>query len=66
MDRPLFAWALLLLRLALVFGPALLFGTLWPEANALLPVLLLYSVAPLGVIALAVALVLFLATLLRR
>jgi hypothetical protein len=71
MDRPLFAWAMLVLRLALVLLalgllPALLVGTLWPDIDALIPALLLFSVAPLGAVALCVALILFLAARLRR
>ena len=44
MDRPLIVWAKVLLRLALVL-----------LAIGLLPALLLFSVAPMGAIALAIA-----------
>jgi len=71
MDRPLTVWAKLLLRLGLVllaFGvvPALLVQYVFTGFDALIPALLLFSVAPLGGVITAIALILFLVALARR
>jgi hypothetical protein len=71
MDRPLIVWAMLLLRLALVLLavgllPALAVQYVFTEFDALIPALLLFSVAPLGAIVLAIAAILFLAAWVRR
>lgn len=71
MDRPLTVWAKLLLRLGLVLlalgvGPALLVQYVFTGVDALIPAMLLFSVAPLGGLITAVALILFLAALARR
>lgn len=71
MDRPLTVWAMMLLRLGLVLAaigvvPALLVQYVFTDFDALIPAMLLFSVAPLGALALIVALILFLATLVRR
>jgi hypothetical protein len=70
MER-LMAWAKLMLRLALVLLavgiiPALLVQYVFVEVDALIPALLLFSVAPLGVFVLAIAVILFLAAWARR
>ena len=71
MDRPLIVWAMVLLRLALVLLaigllPALAVQYVFTEFDALIPALLLFSVAPMGAIVLAVAAILFLAAWVRR
>ena len=71
MDRPLIVWAKLTLRLGLVLLavgvlPALAVQYVFPGVDPLIPALLLFSVAPLGVIVLATALILFLVALVRR
>lgn len=71
MDRPLTIWARLLLRLGLVLVgigvvPALLVQYVFTDFDALIPAMLLFSAAPLGGLFLAVALILFLAALVRR
>ena len=71
MDRPLIVWAMLLLRLAIVLLavgllPALAVQYVFTEFDALIPALLLFSVAPLGAIVLAIAAILFLAAWVRR
>ena len=71
MDRPLIVWAKVTLRLGLVLLtvgvlPALAVQYVFPGVDALIPALLLLSVAPLGVIVLATALILFLVALVRR
>jgi len=71
MDRPLIVWAMVLLRLALVLLavgllPALAVQYVFTEFDALIPALLLFSVAPMGAIALAIAAILFLAAWVRR
>ena len=71
MNERLIAWAKLLLRLALVLLaigllPALAVKTVLPDIDALIPALLLFSAAPLGAVILVVAIILFLAALVRR
>jgi hypothetical protein len=71
MDRPLTVWAKLLLRLGLVLlalgiVPALAVKYLFTEVDALIPAMLLFSAAPLGGLITAIALILFLAALVRR
>jgi hypothetical protein len=71
MDRPLTVWAWMLLRLALVLLaigilPALAVQYVFTDLDALIPALLLFSVAPLGAIVLVVAVILFLAAWVRR
>ena len=71
MDRPLTVWAHMTLRLALVLLaigilPALAVQYVFTGFDALIPALLLFSIAPLGIVALAVALILFLAEWVRR
>ena len=71
MDRPLTVWAKVLLRLGLVLVavgvvPALLVQYVFTGFDALIPAMLLFSAAPLGAIILVVALILFLAVLVRR
>ena len=71
MDRPLTVWARMLLRLGLVLLaigvlPALIVKYVLVDIDALIPALLLFSVAPLGVLALAVAVILFLVAWVRR
>ncbi|MBI4922078.1 MAG: hypothetical protein HY834_10035 [Devosia nanyangense] len=71
MDEPLRIWGKLLLRLGLVLlalglVPVLAVGTILPEVDPLIPVLLSLTVAPLGALALVAALILFLAALARR
>ena len=71
MDRPLTVWAKLLLRLGLVLlalgiVPAFAVKYLFTEVDALIPAMLLFSAAPLGGLITAIALILFLAALVRR
>ena len=71
MDRPLTVWAKALLRLGLVLlalgvVPALLVQYVFTGFDALIPAMLLFSVAPIGGLCLAVAIILFLAALVRR
>jgi hypothetical protein len=71
MDRPLTVWAKLLLRLGLVLVavgvvPALLVKYVFTEFDALIPAMLLFSVAPLGGLVTAMAVILFLAAWVRR
>lgn len=71
MDRPLNAWAWILFRLALLLLaigvlPAFAVQYIFTAVDATIPALLLFSVAPLGVIVLVVALILFLAALVRQ
>jgi hypothetical protein len=71
MDEPLRIWGKLLLRLGLVLlalglVPVLAIGTILPEVDPVLPVLLSLTVAPLGALSLVAALILFLAALVRR
>jgi polyferredoxin len=71
MDRPLKLWAMMLLRLGLVLlavgvVPALLVQYVFTGFDALIPAMLLFSAAPLGALVLLVALILFLAGLVRR
>jgi hypothetical protein len=71
MDRPLTVWAKIMLRLSLVLlavgtVPAILVQYVLTGFDALIPAMLLFSVAPIGVLVLAVALILFLAAWVRR
>jgi hypothetical protein len=71
MDRPLTAWAWITLRLALVLLaigilPALAVQYVLTDWDATIAALLLFSVAPLGVVVLVVAVILFLVALARR
>lgn len=71
MERPLIIWAKALLRLGLVLavigvGPALLVQYVFTDIDGLIPAMLLISVAPFGALSLAVAVILFLAALVRR
>jgi polyferredoxin len=71
MDRPLNLWTRLTLRLALTLLaigvlPAIIVQYVFGGFDALIPAMLLLTVAPLGALALFVALILFLAGLLRR
>ena len=71
MNEPLTLWAKLFLRLGLVLLaigllPLLAIGTLFTDVSPVIPVMLSLSVAPLGVLATLVALILYLAALLRR
>ena len=71
MDRPLTVWAKILLRLGLVLlaigvVPAMLVQYVFTGFDALIPAMLLFSAAPLGGIILVIALILFLAVLVRR
>ncbi len=71
MERPLTIWVKALFRLGLVLlvigaGPALLVKYVFTGVDALIPAMLLISIAPFGVLCLAVALILFLAGLVRR
>lgn len=71
MDRPLTVWARMLLRLGLVLAaigtlPALAVQYVFTDFDALIPALLLFSVAPLGALALLAALILFLAAWAQR
>jgi len=69
-SDPLSMWAALLLRLALVlcalgFLPILAIATLFPGVDPLMPVLLVYTIGPLGVVAAAVVAILYLAKAVR-
>lgn len=71
MDRPLTVWAMMTFRLALVLLaigilPALVVQYTLPDIDALIPALLLFSVTPLGVLALAVSIILYLVAVARR
>jgi hypothetical protein len=71
MDRPLVAWAWIILRLALVLLaigllPAFAVQYVLTEWDATIAALLLFSVAPLGVLILAIAIILFLVAWARR
>jgi hypothetical protein len=71
MDRPLIVWAKMLLRLGLVLFalgtvPALLVQYVFTGFDALIPAMLLFTVAPLGALGLLAALILFLAALVPR
>ena len=71
MDRPLTVWASMAMRLGLVLVavgviPALAVKYVFTEADALIPALLLFSAAPLGGVIVVIALILFLAALVRR
>jgi polyferredoxin len=71
MERPLILWAKALLRLGLVLLaigilPALLVQYVFTDFDALIPAMLLVSVAPIGGLSLAVAVILFLVALVRR
>ena len=71
MNEPLTLWAKLFLRLGLVLLavgllPLLAISTLFTGVSPVIPVMLSLSVAPLGVLAVIAAAILFLAALLRR
>ena len=71
MDGPLIVWAKMLLRLGLVLFalgtvPALLVQYVFTGFDALIPAMLLFTVAPLGALALLAALIVSLVALLRR
>lgn len=71
MERPLTLWAKALLRLGLVLLaigvlPALLVQYVFSGFDALIPAMLLVSVAPIGGLSLAIAVILFLVALVRR
>ena len=71
MNERLWAWAKLFLRLAIVLLgigviPILLTQYIFTSVDQLIPVMLSLSVAPLGVLSLLAALILFLAALLQR
>ena len=71
MQRPLTLWAKALLRLGLVLLaigvlPALLVQCVFSGFDALIPAMLLVSVAPIGGLSLAIAVILFLVALVRR
>ena len=71
MNEPLTLWAKLFLRLGLVLLavgllPLLAISTLFTGISPVIPVMLSLSVAPLGVLAVIAAAILFLAALLRR
>ena len=71
MDRPLTAWAWITLRLALILLaigilPALAVQYVLTDWDATMAALLLFSVAPLGVVVLVIAVILFLVALVRR
>ena len=71
MERPLTIWAKALLRLSLVLLavgilPALLVQYVFTDFDALIPAMLLVSVAPIGGLSLAIAIILFLVALVRR
>ena len=71
MNEPLWIWAKLFLRLALVLLgvgliPVLLVQYLFISVDRLIPVMLSLTVTPLGLLSLLAALILFLAAWLRR
>ena len=71
MYRPLTIWTKALFRLGLVLLaigalPALAVKYVFTDFDALIPAMLLISVAPLGALCLAVAIILFLVELARR
>jgi hypothetical protein len=71
MDRSLTVWVRALFRLGLVLLaigaiPALLVKYVFPDFDALIPAMLLITVAPFGVLCLVVSIILFLAALVRR
>ncbi len=71
MDRSLTIWVRALFRLGLVLLaigaiPALLVKYVFTDVDALVPAMLLISVAPFGVLCVAVSIILFLAALVRR
>jgi hypothetical protein len=71
MNEPLTIWARITLRLALVLlaiglVPLLLQATILPQIDPVVPVLLSFMVAPLGAACLLIAVILFLAALVRR
>lgn len=71
MNERLWAWAKLFLRLAIVLLgvgviPLLLTQFIFTSVDPLVPVMLSLTVAPLGLLSLLAALILFLAALLRR
>jgi polyferredoxin len=71
LEQPLTIWAKMLLRLGLVLlgvgiVPAFLVQYVFTGFDALIPALLLFSVAPLGAVTVAIAVILFLVALVRR
>ena len=71
MNEPLWIWAKLFLRLALVLlgvglVPVLLVQYLFISVDRLIPVMLSLTVTPLGLLSLLASLILFLAAWLRR
>ena len=71
MNEPLQLWAKLFLRLAIVLLaigllPVLAVGTIFTGVSPLIPIMLSVFVAPLGLFALVVSLILALAAALRR
>ena len=71
MDRPLTAWAWITLHLALALLaigilPALAVQYVLTDWDATIAALLLFSVAPLGIVVLVIAVILFLVALVRR
>ena len=71
MDRPLTAWAWITLRLSLILLaigilPALAVQYVLTDWEATIAALLLFSVAPLGLVVLVIAVILFLVVLVRR
>ena len=71
MNEPLWIWAKLFLRLALVLlgvglVPVLLVQYLFTSVDRLIPVMLSLTVTPLGLLSLLASLILFLAAWLRR
>lgn len=71
MNEPLWIWTKLFLRLGFVLLgvgliPVALTATILTGIDPLIPVMLSLSVAPLGLLCLLAALILFLAALLRR
>jgi hypothetical protein len=71
MNEPLTVWARVFLRLGLVllavgYAPLALTAYVLTTWDQLVPVLLAFTVGPIGVLAMIVALILFLAALLKR
>lgn len=71
MDRPLTLWGKMLLRLGLILlavgvVPALVVQYVLTDIDALIPAMLLFSVAPIGALATAIAVILFLVAWVRR
>ena len=71
MNEPLLVWSKVFLRLGLVlvvvgYGPLVLTAYVFTSWSQLAPILLAFIVGPIGVLALLVAVILFLAALVRR